>query len=295
MSLTNAEKLQLLHSIPGASAVWTRLNCGKPEIVVTVDTTTHDAKAARPQAFHSLPITYHPSKPFHSMELRHPTSVSDCYNEPIPGGVQIQPAGANWVGTLGAACQFRDAVGNRRWGILSNWHVMVSDPPCPTCKIHQPSTQYPPIAQLSRWKEINWVSPNYFDAALADAKIDGLHTITPYIRYIGRPDPVIAQPAVGMNVCKVGRTTDTTCGQCIAIDAAVTVSYERATATFLDQALFASDPGSFSAPGDSGSLILAVPRFQPVALLFAGNAEFTIGSPVAAIADYFGLSFQFPN
>lgn len=295
MPLTNAHKAELLAKYPDAIAVWVLLEGGKERIKLMLDRDQAVPDPPPINTYRGLPVDVTYGERFVTRELKDPMTVGACFNEPIPGGVQIQPDNANWVGTLGAACQFHDDAGVRRWGFLSNWHVLVKDPARAGSLIHQPTTTYQAIGRLSTWQPVSWESPNYFDAALADAMIDGLHTIGPDIHGIGPPMPVITHPMVGMEVCKVGRTTDRTCGVCIAIDAAVKVGYNSHTATFLNQAVFASEAGSFSAPGDSGSLILEDPHFRPAALLFAGNSELTIGSPVAAIADYFRLSFQFPE
>lgn len=294
MQLTNAHKLELLRKYPGAIAVWTEPADNAERIKLLLDKDVANCDPEPPRTYRGLPVDVSFGNRLTTLELKDPKTTTDCFNEPIPGGVQIQPAGANWVGTLGAACQFRDPTGIRRWGILSNWHVMVVEPASAGCPIHQPTTFLPTMARISHWQSVSWQSPNYFDAALADAMIDGFHTVSPEIREIGFPWPTISHPAVGMEVCKVGRTTDRTCGVCIAIDAAVKVGYNSHTATFLNQAVFAGEAGSFSAPGDSGSVILVSEDNAPVALLFAGNAELTIGSPMAPIADHFHLSFHFP-
>jgi len=41
--------------------------------------------------------------------------------------------------------------------------------------------------------------------------------------------------------------------------------------------------GSFSASGDSGSLIVNSQTAQPVALLFAGNSTTTVGNPIQPV------------
>jgi hypothetical protein len=47
------------------------------------------------------------------------------------------------------------------------------------------------------------------------------------------------------------------------------------------------DGGSFSAPGDSGSLIVTQDTADPVALLFAGSDQNTAGNPVGPILSFF--------
>src|SRR5256886_12215949 len=43
------------------------------------------------------------------------------------------------------------------------------------------------------------------------------------------------------------------------------------------------DSTTFSAPGDSGSLIVNAQTAEPVALLFAGDSTSTIGNPIQAV------------
>jgi len=295
MPLTNAHKADLLDKYPDAIAVWCLVDHGKERIKLMWDKDRPSPDQSLIKTYAGLPIDVIFGSRFVTRELKNPMSVGKCYNEPVPGGCQIQPFNASWVGTLGAACQFHDTAGRRRWGFLSNWHVMVNEPAIAGVAINQPTSGYKAIGKLSTWQAVSWESPNYFDAALADAKIDGLHTVTPEILEIGLPFPVIRHPAVGMEVCKSGRTSGRTCGVCIAIDAAVRVGYNSHTATFLGQAMFAGEEPSFSVPGDSGSLILNKGNLSPAALLFAGNSELTVGSPLAAIAEHFTLSFQFPE
>jgi hypothetical protein len=45
--------------------------------------------------------------------------------------------------------------------------------------------------------------------------------------------------------------------------------------------------GSFSAPGDSGSLIVTQDTADPVALLFAGSDQDTVGNPVSEVLNFF--------
>jgi len=45
--------------------------------------------------------------------------------------------------------------------------------------------------------------------------------------------------------------------------------------------------GSFSAPGDSGSLIVTQDTADPVALLFAGSDQDTVSNPVSQVLNFF--------
>ena len=45
--------------------------------------------------------------------------------------------------------------------------------------------------------------------------------------------------------------------------------------------------GSFSAEGDSGSLIVTQSTADPVALLYAGSDADTVGNPVSGVLNFF--------
>ena len=295
MKLTDTQKLEILRANPAAHAVYQQpLKHGEP-ITVLVAPSNSIPSLALPIDIPEECVHVRPSKPFTDLRLSIKYANDVCYNEPVPGGVQIQPYNCPWVGTLGAGCSYESLDGHLRWGILSNWHVLCPDNAQRGLAICQPRDDKPPIAHLDDWETVSPAKVNLFDAAVADAKIDGLHTIGPLIKCVGRIKPDILVPNVKMPVRKCGRTTDLTNGFCEAIDAAVKVGYGDFTATFTGQALFKGTGQPFSAPGDSGSLILHGDSDRPVALLFAGNDELTIGSPLLPIANRFNLFFHFPE
>ena len=95
--------------------------------------------------------------------------------------------------------------------------------------------------------------------------------------------------AANEGVSKSGRTTGLTCSTVQAIDATITVPYDIScgaadtapggfTAAFKNQ--IAVNGGSFSAGGDSGSLIVTSDTARPLALLFAGSDVATVGNPI---------------
>jgi len=295
MILTDAQKLEILRANPAAHAVYQQPLEEGGIVTILVDAQHPHNPLTLPLEVSRHPIEIRVTPPFTDLRLPLQYAADTCYNEPVPGGVQIQPQRAAWVGTLGAGCRFLSQDGHQRWGILSNWHVMC---PTPTDRGHpicQPRDDKPPIAHLEDWEPVSPAKVNTFDAAVADAKINHLHTIGPFIHCLGKISPKILVPKINMQVCKCGRTTNLTYGFCVAVDAAVQVGYGDFTATFTGQAIFTDPHDPFSAPGDSGSLILQENNKRPVALLFAGNREQTIGSPLGPIANRFTLSFQFPE
>jgi len=227
--------------------------------------------------------------PFFPPENLHQT----CQDEPVQLGCQVQPLDADWVGTAGAPVRWTDAQGQLHWGILSNWHVMAPQPETRGHPLHQPDYLHPAIAALHDWSRPDPAAINKIDAALADALIHGFHTISRDLLQIGPLDPRPLDARQPLQVKKSGRTTQLTFGHCTATGAAVRVSYGDFTAVFQDQDLFACDGCQFSAPGDSGSLIVSQPEARPLSLLFAGGGGITVANPIRhVIANWPSLSFD---
>lgn len=90
---------------------------------------------------------------------------------------------------------------------------------------------------------------------------------------------------------KYGRTTGQTKGRISAINATVNVNYGApGVARFVDQIIIT---GSFSAGGDSGSLIViqkGANERKPVGLLFAGSANTTIANPIDFVLERFDVA-----
>lgn len=88
-------------------------------------------------------------------------------------------------------------------------------------------------------------------------------------------------------VAKSGRSTGLTCSTVEAINVDTQVQYTRGlggptfTATYHNQ--ISVNGGTFSAAGDSGSLIVSQAGGQPVALLYAGSDTNTVGNPAATV------------
>ncbi|MGB7434576.1 MAG: hypothetical protein WBR26_13015 [Candidatus Acidiferrum sp.] len=93
---------------------------------------------------------------------------------------------------------------------------------------------------------------------------------------------------VGEAVAKSGRSSSLTCSTVDAIDIQTSVSYQAGcntganfSVTYTGQVSVAG--GSFSAAGDSGSLIVDQNTADPVALLYGGSDTDTVGNPVADV------------
>ncbi len=128
---------------------------------------------------------------------------------------------------------------------------------------------------------------NQIDAAIVLCPLTMLDNGTPAGSY-GIPKSVTVPALVGLAVQKHGRTTGLTTGQVYAVNATVNVGYDSGTARFINQIVIT--PGTFSAGGDSGSLIVTQSGNNPVGLLFAGSSSVTIANPIDLVLDYFGVA-----
>jgi len=296
MNETARQALDLLQANPHAVAAIPDRIRSKPAMHLHMDFNTQANHFATPKTCQDLQVIPHQSPGFRILRLENPDESPEalnplCFNEPIPLGCQIQPEGANWVGTAGAPIKWIDARNEPHWGILSNWHVMADGREELGRPIHQPTSQSPICARLENWNPISTDDPNVIDAALADSLIDDYHTTSFDILEIGHINPAYMSAHQGLDVLKHGRTTDLTPGVCIGTNAAVRVGYGDFTAEFVDQDIYQGMDGPFSAPGDSGSLIVCAAKKRPTSLLFAGNDEMTIGNPVRYLIGRFQLEF----
>ena len=125
------------------------------------------------------------------------------------------------------------------------------------------------------------------DAAIAQLR-PGAMDSTGFIEDIGVPSRSVVAPSVGLSVAKSGRTTGFTTGTISSINTSVSVQYQsgcnsgkKFTVSYTNQVVINSS--TFSAGGDSGSLIVTNSGHNPVALLFAGSSTSTIGNPVGLV------------
>jgi hypothetical protein len=139
------------------------------------------------------------------------------------------------------------------------------------------------------------------DAAIAQI-VPGEVNTSGAILEIGNPASTTApddNTAVGRRVAKSGRTTGLTCATIASVSTTVKVNYQRGcgkgkkfTVSYLNQVLISGS--SFSAAGDSGSLIVTSDTVQPIALLFAGSSTTTIGNRISDVTSALGISFVGP-
>lgn len=222
--------------------------------------------------------------------------LQKCHQCPMPGGVQIAPYGANWVGTLGCALAFPDGSGGTIYGALTNYHVAHGGQFPVGTKMVQPSPQSAWFGTLHSFAPIRFVrgAANKIDAALINCRrTDGAYapktdTVRPFQFGVGEinPEPYLT-PKLGDDVIKVGRTTGVTRGKLVGMNAATTVDYgPEGAAPFDGQFILRSSQGYFSQGGDSGSLILHAATLRPLGLLFAGGGRDTIANPIGAVLEW---------
>ncbi|MFH1559849.1 MAG: hypothetical protein ABID84_00320 [Chloroflexota bacterium] len=138
----------------------------------------------------------------------------------------------------------------------------------------------------------SWKASNTVDAAIAATTVGEVGNSTPSDGY-GTPSSVPVGAELGQAVQKYGRTTGLTKGVVTAVNATVNVGYYSGTARFVDQIIIETETGTFSAGGDSGSLIVTDDGSNsPVGLLFAGSDTVTVANRIDLVLDAFGVTID---
>ena len=208
----------------------------------------------------------------------------NCHNTPIPGGVEIQPTGQRWVGTLGCKVVRIAKDGSLRHGAITNWHVATGEVGQRMVQ-HGGSSEW--FGEVASSPGIVFGGTNYVDLAVLDIqRTDGpyapiTHTVKPEQLTLGSYSKEISEGGVGTVVARDGRTLGRIIdGRCSQIGATVRVGYGGGkVALFKDQFVCTRQGGEFSASGDSGSMVFEYPAMRPFGLLFAGGTGTTIVSP----------------
>src|SRR5437660_4982725 len=182
--------------------------------------------------------------------------------------------------------------------ILSNNHVLArSDQAKPGEAISQPGlvdNNCRPgntVAHLTQFAPLKTSGVDAAIAAVVSGAVDSSGSILDLGTNPGDPEPpagTLATAAMGMAVAKSGRSSGLTCSSVQTINTSVRTDYQTScnggttfTVTFNNQVVV--NGGSFSAAGDSGSLIVDSQTAQPVALLYGGNSTGTVGNPIQAV------------
>ena len=146
-------------------------------------------------------------------------------------------------------------------------------------------------------------APSNVDAAIAEI-VAGQVDLTGTILDLGPvgatsiapapPSSQVVAPALGQAVSKSGRTSGLTCSNVNSINADIQVDYESScggavafTAIFRGQVVISG--GTFSASGDSGSLVVTTDTSRPVGLLYGGNNTSTVANPLLDTRDSNGV------
>ena len=142
------------------------------------------------------------------------------------------------------------------------------------------------VARLSRVKKFKTGGSfvNRADCALATPTAARLSDFRSEIPKVGVPRGTIA-PKIGMKIVKVGRTTGKTFGVIHDVHFRFAFTYEGVGRVgFRDQVLCTR----YSAPGDSGSLVLDRKSKRAVGLHFASAPQGSVFSPIDAVLEALG-------
>lgn len=272
-----------------AGVVGTAVGWDGEELVIRLYVVADQNRAGLPARLEDVPV-----RPAVSGKIRALAEDTTKRYRPAPIGVSTGHPNVT-AGTIGA--RVKDGDGNIY--ALSNNHVCADEN---RAEIGDPILQPGPydggtlgdtFATLSDFEEIKFargrnVFNNLMDAAIARSTPEELDRVTLSDGY-GVPSGELADAEIGLPVKKYGRTTHLTEGWVDGINATVDVAYSRGkVARFVDQIIIG--PGTFSAGGDSGSLVVTSEGNHPVGLLFAGSDTITIANPIAPVLERFGVS-----
>jgi hypothetical protein len=223
-----------------------------------------------------------------------PVDPTARFDRPVPIGVSTGHPDIT-AGTIG--CRVIDGAGNVY--ALSNNHVYakqnlasIGDNVLQPGSYDGGTDTADAIGTLADFEPIIFGgTPNTIDAAIASSTTSLLGNATPSDGYGTPKSTPVAEPKVGMTVMKYGRTTGQTKARIWGINATVNVGYGSGVALFVEQILISG--GSFSAGGDSGSLIVVGKGKdvrKPVGLLFAGSSSITVANPIDLVLTRFGVT-----
>jgi len=228
-----------------------------------------------------------------------PLDPKKSFPRPVPIGVSTGQVDVT-AGTIAARVAKGDDV-----FALSNNHVYANKNQAKLGdRVLQPGridggSEADAIGTLHDFEPIRFCSPfpacpnNLIDAAIAATTRDDLSNRTPRNGY-GTPQSKTAKGRLGLKVQKYGRTTGHTLGQISGLNATMNVGFRDGTARFVGQIVITGR--GFSAPGDSGSLIVTQGEEddgrRPVGLLFAGSETTTLANPVDEVLKRFGITID---
>jgi hypothetical protein len=292
-------------AMPGVMAVGSGLTeDGRPAIHVYVHKNVLSASAAAiPRQVDNVPTIVLETDEIQAFDRAPSNDPSDAFASPVPMGVSTGNVNGTFAGTLGVRVSrigMSDTV-----GYITNNHVAAAADTslCPA-QLNPAQTPAfgveqcqpglldaggacvdPPIGELVQTIPI--VMGGQFENTVDAAFVSSSRTLVDKtILAIGNPSPTVQAPAVNLKVRKSGRTTGLTMGTIQTINATVNVRYgECGVAKFIGQIIIT--PGTFSAAGDSGALILggtdSSGRRKPVGLLVAGSTTITVANRISDV------------
>lgn len=195
------------------------------------------------------------------------------------------------AGTLG--CFVKDSAG--KIYILSNNHVLantnrgkIKDAILQPGKLDGGHKTKDVIANLSKFKVLEFTKPNNMDAAIAEITDE----LKPIFK-INQTNKIKSSilPQNGMKVEKFGRTTGHTKGKITTRNLDLKVDFDGRDIEFLDQFEIKGNNGTmFCDGGDSGSLIFEKDTLKAVGLLFAGTDDgTTFATPIKEVLDHLSV------
>jgi hypothetical protein len=208
---------------------------------------------------------------------------------PVPLGVSVGHFEGE-TGTLGFLARRGDEL-----LVVSNNHVLarenqaVAGDPILQPGLADGGQSSDQFAQLATWLPLEFGGErNQVDAAMANVEEGEVSNQQ-------LNGDILAEPAVAVQNCVVrkhGRTTGLTHGVLYDTSATIKLRYPQGMAVLSDQVLIKGLDGKpFSAPGDSGSLVVEDSSNQPLALLCGGSPRFTLASKIQAILEGLGVSW----
>ena len=292
-------------AMPGVVAVGSGLTeDGRPAVHVYVHTNVPSASAAAiPRQVENVPTIVLETDEIQAFELQSGNDPSDAFARPVSMGVSTGNVNGTFAGTLGVRV-FRSGMSDTVGSITNNHVAAAADTslcPAQLNPAHAPAFGVeqcqpgrldadgtcvdPPIGELVQ--AIPILMGGQFENTVDAAFVSRSRTLVEKtILAIGTPSPTVHAPAVNLKVRKSGRTTGLTLGTIQTINATVNVRYGACgVAKFIGQ--ISITPGTFSAAGDSGALILGgtdrAGRRKPVGLLVAGSSTITVANRISDV------------
>jgi hypothetical protein len=273
-----------------------RVGQGDPSIVVYAVSPSHAAAARIPSRLDGYDVSVVVTGRIDANDYNNPQTKE----RPAPNGFSVGHP-AITAGTIGA----KVSDGTNTY-ILSNNHVLANSnaanigdatlQPGP----YDGGTSADQIGTLADFETIVMGgASNTMDAAIARVPNGSdLAGGTPTWAYGAPGTAVYSGNLLNKGVQKFGRTTGHTTGTVTETNVTVSVCYvPRGMFSCAEAATFTGQigisPGSFSAGGDSGSLIVTNDAGKDlVGLLFAGSSTRTLANPIGPVLQRFGVSID---